>query len=84
MVPGEHPSEGLAQLPLSPWAAAPPPPLSPLGHVLALDSPGDLLEGSLGLLGVVTEMTLSVTSARKVGIGPSCSAPLLSSPARWG
>ena len=72
MVPGEHPSEGLAQPPLSSWAAATPtPPLPPSGHVLALDSPGDLLEGSLGLLGVVTEMTLSVTSARKVGIGTS-------------
>ena len=41
---------------------------APSGHVLALDTPGDLLEGSLGLFGVVTEMTLDVTVARKLTV----------------
>jgi len=35
---------------------------------LALDSPGDLLEGSLGLFGVITELTLGVTRARKLTV----------------
>jgi hypothetical protein len=38
------------------------------GHVIALDSPGELLEGSLGLFGVITEVTLQVTGARKVSV----------------
>ncbi|GAX79770.1 hypothetical protein CEUSTIGMA_g7210.t1 [Chlamydomonas eustigma] len=38
------------------------------GLVIALDSPGELLEGSLGLFGVITEVTLQVTEARKVSV----------------
>ena len=36
------------------------------GQVLALDAPGDLLEGSMGLLGLLTEVTLGVRKARKL------------------
>lgn len=38
------------------------------GEVHALDSPGVLLEGSMGLLGVVTEVTLFVQRATKVAV----------------
>jgi FAD/FMN-containing dehydrogenase len=43
-------------------------PRPPAGQVHALDAPGDLLEGSLGMLGIVTEVTLQVVPARKVAV----------------
>ncbi len=36
--------------------------------MIALESPGDLLEGSLGLLGVITEVTLEVVPAKKAAV----------------
>jgi hypothetical protein len=38
------------------------------GEIHTLDNPGDLLEGSLGLLGVVTEATLFAQPKRKVAV----------------
>ncbi|PNG99666.1 hypothetical protein TSOC_014550, partial [Tetrabaena socialis] len=38
------------------------------GDVHALDAPGDLLEGSLGMLGVVTEVTLYVQRKKKMAV----------------
>ncbi len=32
------------------------------------DNPGALLEGSLGMLGVITELTLEVAAAKKVAV----------------
>eukprot|EP00798_Chlamydomonas_sp_ICE-L_P002351 gene2351-8657_t len=39
-----------------------------MGEVQVLDEPGTLLEGSLGLLGVVTELTIAVSPAKKVAV----------------
>ena len=41
---------------------------SPAGHIHILDTPGDWLEGSLGMLGIVTEVTLEVVPQRKVAV----------------
>lgn len=38
------------------------------GEVHVLSEPGDLLEGSVGMLGLVTEVTLFVQPARKVAV----------------
>mmetsp|Transcript_5231 Transcript_5231/g.11442 ORF Transcript_5231/g.11442 Transcript_5231/m.11442 type:complete len:590 (-) Transcript_5231:711-2480(-) len=38
------------------------------GDVHALDTPGDLLEGSLGLLGVITELSFIAAPVRKVAV----------------
>jgi hypothetical protein len=38
------------------------------GETHALEQPGDLLDGSLGLLGVVTEVTLYVAPKKKMAV----------------